>query len=53
MAPGPSAAADNTPVPVGLPCCRDPAQPGFQELRTRLLAELGAGEPRTAGPDPM
>jgi len=31
-------------VPVGLPRPRDPAQPAFQRLRTRLLAELGVNE---------
>ena len=31
-------------VPVGLPRPRDPAQPTFQRLRTRLLAELGVDE---------
>jgi len=31
-------------VPVGLPRPRDPGQPPFQRLRTRLLAELGVNE---------
>jgi sulfonate transport system ATP-binding protein len=31
-------------VPVGLPRPRDPAQPAFQRLRTRLLAELGVDD---------
>ena len=31
-------------VPVGLPRPRDPAQPAFQRLRARLLAELGVDE---------
>ena len=35
-------------VPVGLPRPRDPAEPAFQELRTRLLVELGVDEPRLA-----
>lgn len=35
-------------VLVGLTRPRDPAQPAFQELRARLLAELGADEPRPA-----
>jgi sulfonate transport system ATP-binding protein len=33
-------------VPVGLPRPCDPAGPAFQELRTRLLVELGVDEPR-------
>jgi sulfonate transport system ATP-binding protein len=40
-------------VPVGPPRPRDPAQPAFQEVRTRLLAELGVEELRTAGPAPV
>ena len=35
-------------VPAGLPRPRDPAQPAFQELRTRLLAGLGVDELRSA-----
>lgn len=31
-------------VPVALPRLRDPAEPAFQRLRTRLLAELGVDE---------
>jgi hypothetical protein len=31
----------------------EPRPLAFQGLRTRLLAELGVNEPRTAGPDPM
>lgn len=31
-------------MPVALPRLRDPAQPAFQRLRTRLLAELGVDE---------
>jgi sulfonate transport system ATP-binding protein len=35
-------------VPVGMPRPRDPAQPAFQRLRIRLLAELGVDEHTSA-----
>jgi sulfonate transport system ATP-binding protein len=36
-------------VPVGLDRPRDPGQPGFLELRSRLLRELGVADPAVAG----